>query len=116
MLAVKVMTGTMTSGNKSDIDKAFNLALDMANDGFFGLEYAGVTANKEKYEATKYSNWLTDIKVKKLIEVVQNASNEVEKILNESKYVLENLARALVKKKELSNSEIVAIIEGKRNV
>lgn len=31
MLSVKVMTGTMTSGNQSDIQNAFEIALKMVN-------------------------------------------------------------------------------------
>ena len=113
MLSVKVMTGTMTSGNKSDIDKAYAMAADMLNDGFYGLEYVSVVVNKETYES-KYSNSLTDFRGKKMLEIVTNASKEVERILRENKAVLEKLACALVEKKELSNGEIVSIIESEK--
>lgn len=115
MLSVKVMTGTMTSGNKSDIEKAFNIAMEMVNDGFYGFEYVSIKINKESYGDSRYSSLLSDSKGQKLIEIVKNASDEVEKILMDNKDVLEKLAVALVEKKELSNSKIVSIIENKRS-
>ena len=115
MLSVKVMTGTMTSGNKSDIEKAFNIALEMVNNGFYGFEYVSITINKESYGDSRYSSLLSDSKGQKLIEIVKNASDEVEEILMDNKDVLEKLAVALVEKKELSNSKIVSIIENKRS-
>ncbi len=113
MLSVKVMTGIMTSGNQSDIQNAFEIALKMVNEGFYGFEYVSITINKSSYD---YSRLLADSKAQKLIEIVKNASDEVEKILMDNKDVLEKLAVTLVDKKELSNSEIVSIIENKSDI
>ncbi len=114
MIAVRVMTGTMTGGNSSDLAKAFNLVGNMLNEGFYGYEYITFRVNDDGYGESRFSSEYTEKRAKKIIELINSASNEVEKMLTDRKEIVEALAVRLVEKRELSNREIIEIIEGGR--
>ena len=114
MASVKVMANTMISGNESDINKAWSIVSKMCNEGFYGLEYGShVVVNNDAYGDHRYASFLTDGRAKKMLEILQKASDEVEKVLALHKDVIEELAVNLVEKKELSRQEIIKIIESK---
>jgi ATP-dependent Zn protease len=85
----------------------------MLDEGFYGWEYLSFTVNKDTYGESRYSSALTEKRGAKIVELLNSASEDVEKVLQENSEVLEKLAVALVEKRELSNREILEIIEGK---
>ena len=113
MIAVRVMAGTMTGGNKSDIEKAITIATSMLDEGFYGMEYLSFVVNKDTYGESRFSSALSEKRGAKIVELLNSASEDVEKVMEENSEVLEKLAVALVEKRELSNREILEIIEGK---
>ena len=112
MLAVRVMTGTMSSGNKSDLEKAVTVAGTMMDEGFYGFENLSVTINKDTYGESRYARDLTESRGAKLMEILNTASADVEKVLQANKELLERLATKLVEKRELSNRELVEMMKG----
>ncbi|MBO7214276.1 MAG: AAA family ATPase [Clostridia bacterium] len=113
MISVKVMTGFMTGGNKSDIEKAYKIVCSMVDDGFYGLEYVSFPVNSQAYDGYRFSPKLTDDRGKAIVKIIDQLKNEVEEVLLKNKPILESLALALVEKKELSSGEIVNIIKSK---
>lgn len=111
MTAVRVMTGTMTCGNKSDIDKIFETVTNMLDEGFYGMEYISFVVNDDAYNSERYSKTFTEKRAAKIVEITNKAQMDVEQLLNNHKDVIELLATKLVEKRELSNREIVDIIE-----
>ena len=112
MLAVRVMTGTMSSGNKSDLEKAVTVAGTMMDEGFYGFENLSVIINKDTYGESRYARDLTESRGAKLMEILNTASADVEKVLQANKELLERLATKLVEKRELSNRELVEMMKG----
>jgi cell division protease FtsH len=111
MIAVRVMTGTMTSGNKSDIEKAISIATDMLDEGFYGIEHLSFVVNKDDFSGSRFSSDLTNKRGNKIVEILAKAIANVEKVMRENKGLLEKLAVQLVEKRELSNKEFIEIIE-----
>jgi ATP-dependent Zn protease len=111
MIAVRVMTGTMTSGNKSDIEKAISIATDMLDEGFYGIEHLSFVVNKDDFSGSRFSSDLTNKRGNKIVEILTMAIANVEKVMQENKGLLEKLAVQLVEKRELSNKEFIEIIE-----
>lgn len=110
MIAVRVMNGEMTTGNKSDIEKAISIATNMLDEGFYGTEYLSFVVNKDDYSGARFSSDITNKRGLKIIEILNVAINDVEHILQENKDLIERLAVQLVEKRELSNKEIIEII------
>lgn len=110
MIAVRVMNGEMTTGNKSDIEKAISIATNMLDEGFYGTEYLSFVVNKDDYSGARFSSDITNKRGLKIIEILNVAINDVEHILQENKDLVERLAVQLVEKRELSNKEIIEII------
>ena len=111
MVAVKVMTGTMTCGNTSDLEKAFKLVQTMTNEGFYGIEYVTFADRGSSFEKEiKFSRGLTGLKGEKIYEILNSAIKQVEEVLSKNTVIVEKLAIILVEKQELSKSEILQII------
>lgn len=116
LLAVRVMTGTMTGGNGSDIGKAISIATRMLDEGFYGMEYISIAINSDTYGESRYSSAITERRGAKITEILCKAEHEVESVLRKNKDVMEALVLKLVEQRELSNAEIVEIVEQvKRN-
>ena len=113
MIAVRVMAGTMTGGNKSDIEKAVSIATNMLDEGFYGMEYLSFAVNRDTYGESRFSKGQGEKRAAKIVELLNSAILDIEKVMQENSEVLEQLAVALVEKRELSNREILEIIEGK---
>ena len=111
MVAVRVMAGTMTGGNKSDIEKAISIVTNMLDEGFYGMEYLSFAVNKDTYGESRFSSELSTKRGAKIVELMNKAIDDVEKILTENKDVLAKMAEKLIEKRELSNKELVEIIE-----
>ncbi len=111
MVAVRVMAGTMTGGNKSDIEKGISIATNMLDEGFYGMEYLTFAVNKDTYGESRFSSELSTKRGAKIVELMNKAIDDIEKILTEKKDVLAKLAEKLIEKRELSNKELVEIME-----
>ncbi len=111
MISVRVMTGKMTGGNESDLSKAKEIIMYMLNNGFYGPEYLEcVIRIKYGYEELAPQMGLEKLSAK-MIEILNSATKEIEDLLNKNKEIVEKLAISLVRKRELSNRDILRIIK-----
>jgi ATP-dependent Zn protease len=77
------------------------------------MEYLSIAINKDTYGESRFSAALSEKRGAKIVELLNSACADVEKVMQENSEVLEKLAVALVEKRELSNREILKIIEGR---
>ncbi len=117
----EVVLGDISTGAQNDLERASELARDMASTYGMSEELGPITFGKKEKslflgtnfaEEKNYSEETARVIDKEVTRVIQESYQRVRKLLQENRAALDSLATELEEKEVLSGEEVEAIIKG----